>query len=46
MIPLHLRSTTVHVSREHAEQLVAKGAAKWLPGGVGLVSQLSDSKAA
>jgi hypothetical protein len=43
MIPLHLRSTTVHVSREQAEQLVAKGVAEWLPGGVGLVAKAADA---
>ena len=43
MIPLHLRSTTVHVSREQAERLVKKGAAEWLPGGFGLVAKPDDS---
>lgn len=39
MIPLHLRSTTVHVSADHAELLVAKGVAEWLPGRFGLVTK-------
>ena len=46
MIPLHLRSTTIHVNREQAEQLVARGAAEWLPGEVGLVSKGDDAEIA
>ena len=33
-IPLHLASTTVHVSPEDADRLVALRAAEWLPLGV------------
>ncbi|HEV2814332.1 MAG TPA: hypothetical protein VGW10_13840 [Solirubrobacteraceae bacterium] len=34
MIPLHLSSTTVHVSPEQAELLVSARVAEWLPLGV------------
>ena len=37
MIPLHLRCTTVVVSTAHAELLVSKGLAEWIPGRQGLV---------
>jgi hypothetical protein len=43
MIPLHLRSNTIHVSREEADRLVASGAAEWLPGNVGLVAKVDDA---
>jgi hypothetical protein len=39
MVPLHLRSTTVHVSVAQAERLVAEGVAEWLPGHHGLVTK-------
>jgi hypothetical protein len=42
MIPLHLRSTTVVVSDEHAEMLVSRGLAEWIPGGQGLVAKTRD----
>jgi hypothetical protein len=32
MIPLHLRTTTIHVTLEEAECLVAADAVAWLPG--------------
>jgi hypothetical protein len=32
MIPLHLRTTTIHVTPEEAERLIAADAATWLPG--------------
>ena len=32
MIPLHLRSTTIHVTEEQAARLVARSVADWLPG--------------
>jgi hypothetical protein len=32
MVPLHLRTTTIHVTPEEAERLVAADAATWLPG--------------
>jgi hypothetical protein len=45
MIPLHLRHTTVAVSREHAEMLVSRGLAEWIPGGQGLVAKTRDDDA-
>ncbi len=38
MVPLHLRTTTVHVTLAVAEQLVTDGVASWLPDRVGLVA--------
>jgi hypothetical protein len=32
MVPLHLMTTTIHVTMEEAECLVAAHAATWLPG--------------
>jgi hypothetical protein len=32
MIPLHLRTTTIHVTPEEAQRLIAANAATWLPG--------------
>jgi hypothetical protein len=32
MVPLHLRTTTIHVTPEEAERLVAVEVATWLPG--------------
>jgi hypothetical protein len=32
MIPLHLTSTTIHVTAEQAERLIAAAVAEWLPG--------------
>ena len=34
MIPLHLSSTTVHVTREEADALIAQSVAEWLDLGV------------
>jgi hypothetical protein len=31
MIPLHLHTTTIHVSADQAERLVASAYAEWLP---------------
>jgi hypothetical protein len=38
MIPLHLKSTTIHVDAEQAERLVRARAAAWLPGVPALVT--------
>ena len=38
MIPLHLKSTTIHVDPEQAERLVKADAAAWLPGVSALVT--------
>jgi len=32
MIPLHLTTTTIHVSEDQAARLVARAVADWLPG--------------
>jgi hypothetical protein len=32
VIPLHTRSTTVHVTRRQAERLIAARVARWIPG--------------
>ena len=45
MIPLHLRSTTVAVSAQHAEMLVSRGLAEWIPGGQGLVAKTREDAA-
>ena len=38
MIPLHLKTTTVHVDAAQAERLVQARAAEWLPGANALVT--------
>jgi hypothetical protein len=38
MIPLHLKSTTIHVDAQQAERLVKADAATWLPGVSALVA--------
>jgi hypothetical protein len=43
MIPLHLRSTTIHVTVEQAEQLTAAAVAEWLPGVRALLVKADDS---
>ncbi len=44
MVPLHLRTTTIHVTPEEAERLVAADAATWLPGVRALLTnRASDS---
>ena len=45
MFPLHLRHTTVAVTAEHAELLVSKGLAEWIPGGQGLVAKAREDAA-
>ncbi|HEX8206284.1 MAG TPA: hypothetical protein VF587_09520 [Solirubrobacteraceae bacterium] len=45
MIPLHLRHTTIIVSAEHAETLVSRGLAEWIPGGQGLVASSRENDA-
>ena len=37
MVPLHLITTTVLVTGEQADELVAQDAARWIPGAPGLV---------
>jgi hypothetical protein len=44
MIPLHLRSTTIHVSAEQAQRLVRARAAAWLPGVSALVAGDEDER--
>jgi hypothetical protein len=44
MIPLHLRTTTIHVTPEEAQRLIAANAATWLPGVRALLTnRASDS---
>ena len=43
MIPLHLSSTTVHVSPEQADLLVSARIAEWLPSGVRALRSLARS---
>jgi hypothetical protein len=38
MIPLHLKTTTIHVDDQQAERLVKEDAATWLPGVSALVA--------
>ena len=45
MIPLHLRSTTIHVTVEQAEHLLAAAVAEWLPGVRALLVKGDDSAA-
>ena len=42
MIPLHLTSTTIHVSAEQAERLIAAAVAEWLPGVRALLTKSDD----
>ena len=42
MIPLHLTSTTIHVTAEQAERLVSAAVAEWLPGVRALLSKSGD----
>jgi hypothetical protein len=42
MIPLHLTSTTIHVTAEQAERLIAAAVAEWLPGVRALLSRRSS----
>jgi hypothetical protein len=42
MIPLHLTSTTIHVTAEQAERLIAASVAEWLPGVKALLSRRHD----
>jgi hypothetical protein len=44
MIPLHLRTTTIHVTPDEAQRLIAANAATWLPGVRALLTnRASDS---
>ena len=42
MIPLHLTSTTIHVTAEQAERLIAASVAEWLPGVRALLTKRGD----
>ena len=42
MIPLHLNTTTIHVTDEQAERLVREAAAEWLPGVRALLAKRSS----
>ena len=42
MIPLHLTSTTIHVTAEQAERLIAAAVAEWLPGVRALLAKSGD----
>ena len=42
MIPLHLTSTTIHVTAEQAERLIAAAVAEWLPGVRALLTRSGD----
>jgi hypothetical protein len=45
MIPLHLRSTTIHVTAEQAELLTASAFAEWLPGVRALLVKVDEARA-
>jgi hypothetical protein len=45
MIPLHLRSTTIHVTAEQAEHLTAAAIAEWLPGVRALLVKVDEAQA-
>ena len=42
MIPLHLTSTTIHVTADQAERLIAAAVAEWLPGVRALLTKSGD----
>ena len=42
MIPLHLRTTTIHVAPTQADTLVESGVAEWLSGVRALVAKVQD----